>query len=330
MIWISQRKCNCYLCEGKPVDFEREAHNTVLKKEAVAALRLHQNGGVYVDGTFGRGGHSAEILRGLWHTGELLAIDQDPEACAWARQYFKQETRFSIEQASFGDLDEVVARRQLMGKVLGVLLDLGVSSPQLDNPERGFSFLRDGPLDMRMNPESGQSAAQWIAIASEDEITRVLKEYGEERHARRMARAIIIARKSTPLTRTRQLADIIAAANPSWEKSKHPATRAFQAIRIFVNSEIQELQRFLDSILDILAVGGRLVIISFHSLEDRIVKRFIRGHDRPVLPKGLPLRDNEISRCLRSIGRAVRASDDEIKSNPRARSAVMRVAEKIA
>lgn len=305
-----------------------DAHTTVLQREAVAALVTDPDG-FYVDGTFGRGGHSGEILARLSDSGRLLAIDRDPEACAQARLRFQEDPRFTIEQGSFSELRLMVQKHCGVGEVLGVLLDLGVSSPQLDNAERGFSFLRDGPLDMRMDPGHGQSAAQWLAQASADEIARVLKDYGEEKHARRMARAIVAARSETPITRTGQLAEIVAAANPAWEKHKHPATRSFQAIRIFINRELEELQLLLDSVLDVLAVGGRLVVISFHSLEDRIIKRFIRGHERPVFPKGLPLRDSEIIRRLRSVGRSTKASEVEIRANPRARSAVMRVAEKL-
>ena len=306
-----------------------EHHATVLRAEAIAAL-IRDPDGFYVDGTFGRGGHSTEILTRLSDKGRLLAIDKDPDACAWAHLHFGQDKRCVIEHGSFGDIAMLVERHQHLGRVSAVLVDLGTSSPQLDDPRRGFSFLRDGDLDMRMNPEQGLSAAQWLSAASEDEITQVLRDFGEEKHARRMARYIIAARGESPITRTVQLANIIAKANPSWEKHKHPATRAFQAIRIFINQELQELQRLLDSVLDVLAVGGRLVVISFHSLEDRIVKRFIRSHEHPVMPKGLPVRDSEIVRRMRSVGKAIKASEQEVQANPRARSAVMRVAEKLA
>lgn len=304
------------------------AHTTVLLQEAVDALVWDENA-CYVDGTFGRGGHSAEILERLSTRGQLFAIDKDPEACAWARQRFANDERFCIIHGSFADLPDLLATQQLP-EVAGVLLDLGVSSPQLDDAERGFSFQHDGPLDMRMDPQRGQSAAQWLASAGESEIARVLKEYGEEKFARRMARAIIKAREQAPITRTGQLAEIIKAANPAWEKSKHPATRAFQAIRIFINEELADLQRLLDQVLELLVIGGRLVVISFHSLEDRLVKRFIRNQENPVVPRGLPLRDSEIRRRLRSVGRAVRAGAEEVAVNSRARSAVMRVAEKVA
>lgn len=305
-----------------------ESHTTVLRAEAVEALVCDPDG-FYVDGTFGRGGHSAAILAKLSSKGRLLAIDKDPEACAWAEQYFVEDARFAIARGGFEDLALMVERHYGSVQVSGVLLDLGVSSPQLDDPDRGFSFLRDGPLDMRMDPDRGQSAEQWLAVAPVDEITRVLRDYGEEKHARRMARAIVGARVESPITRTTQLAKIIAEANPSWEKHKHPATRAFQAIRIFINRELDEIHELLDSVLDVLVVGGRLVVISFHSLEDRIIKRFIRGHERPAVPKGLPIRDSEIVRRMRSVGKAIKAGEQEITANPRARSAVMRVAEKL-
>lgn len=304
------------------------AHATVLLREAVDALVWDEDA-FYVDGTFGRGGHSGEILRRLSARGRLLAIDKDPRACVSAQESLGDDTRFSIVQGSFAELPNLLAARQV-SEVAGVLLDLGVSSPQLDDAERGFSFQKDGPLDMRMNPGRGQSAAQWLEHASESDITQVLRDYGEEKYARRMAAAIVRARADAAITRTGQLAEIIKAANPSWEKNKHPATRAFQAIRIYINEELGDLQSLLERVLDVLMVGGRLVVISFHSLEDRLVKRFIRGQERPIVPRGLPLRDSEIQRRLRSVGRAVRASSVEVAANPRARSAVMRVAEKVA
>jgi len=306
------------------------AHATVLLNEAVEALVTDVDG-FYVDGTFGRGGHSAALLARLSERGRLLAIDKDPEALAAGRRRFGDDPRFEIVQASFAEVADLVTGRDRVGAVSGLLLDLGVSSPQLDDPERGFSFLRDGPLDMRMNPASGQSAAQWLASAEREEIARVLKDYGEEKFAWRMAGAIVRGRQQMPITRTAQLAEIIAAANPAWEKGKHPATRAFQAIRIYINQELDDLQRLLAAVVDLLAVGGRLVVISFHSLEDRIVKRFIREQVRgPAIPRGLPIRDVEVQRRLRAVGKAVRAGEAEVATNVRARSAVMRVAEKVA
>ncbi len=305
-------------------------HETVLLNEAVAAL-VTDPGGLYVDGTFGRGGHASLILASLNKAGSLIAIDKDPDACSVAKQKFAGDTRFEIVQASFAELADLVAARDMAGSVSGVLLDLGVSSPQLDNPERGFSFLRDGPLDMRMDPDSGVSAADWLASAEEREISRVLRDYGEERYARRIARAIVEAREETPITRTEQLASIVKEANPAWEKGKHPATRAFQGIRIYINKELDDLEKALAGVVDILAKGGRLVVISFHSLEDRIVKRFIREQERgKPLPKGFPIMEKDIVRRMRSVGKAVKPGGDEVSVNVRARSAVMRVAEKVA
>ena len=305
-------------------------HETVLLNEAVAAL-VTDPGGLYVDGTFGRGGHSSLILASLNKAGSLIAIDKDPDACSVGQQKFAADTRFEIVQASFAELADLVAARDMTGSVSGVLLDLGVSSPQLDNPERGFSFLRDGPLDMRMDPDSGVSAADWLASAEEKEISRVLRDYGEERYARRIARVIVEARKETPITRTAQLASIVKEANPAWEKGKHPATRAFQGIRIYINKELEDLEKALAGVVDVLAKGGRLVVISFHSLEDRIVKRFIREQERgKPLPKGFPIMEKDIVRRMRSVGKAVKPGGDEVSVNVRARSAVMRVAEKVA
>ena len=309
---------------------ERPQHETVLLEAAVAAL-LVDGAGFYVDGTFGRGGHSRRILQGLQPQGRLLAIDKDPEAIRVARAELGTDTRFEVVQGSFSRLAELVASAGLTGKVSGVLLDLGVSSPQLDEAQRGFSFIQDGPLDMRMNPEEGQSAAQWWASASEQEIADVIYRYGEERFSRRMARALIEHRKLQPIATTLQLAEIIKQANPAWEKHKHPATRAFQGIRIHINRELEDLQSVLQQALDVLRVGGRLVVISFHSLEDRIVKQFInkqsKGDDYPA---GVPVQYADLNPRVKKIGKAVKADDDEVRMNPRSRSAIMRVAEKIA
>lgn len=304
-------------------------HITVLLREAVEAL-VTDTSGFYVDGTFGRGGHSALVLEHLSAQGRLLGIDKDMAAITAAQHRFKGDPRFSIAHGSFAALANLVAERGMSGKVQGVLLDLGVSSPQLDEAERGFSFLHDGPLDMRMDQTSGQSAAEWVNTASEDDIAWVLKEYGEERFAKRMARAIVAERQKTPFTRTRHLAEVIKEANPAWEKGKHPATRAFQAIRIQINNELGDLDNVLTQALEVLAPGGRLVVISFHSLEDREVKRFIRRQEQgdPV-PKGLPVRDDQLNKRMRSLGKAIKASDEEVKVNVRSRSAVMRVAEKL-
>ena len=304
-------------------------HKAVLLKEAVEALITNPDG-LYIDGTFGRGGHAALILSQLSETGSLMAVDKDPKACEVAKKKFSKDARFEIKQASFADIRKLITEKQHEGTVSGVLLDLGVSSPQIDDPIRGFSFLRDGPLDMRMNPSCGISAAEWLSTAKENDIAQVLKDYGEERYSKRIARAIAAARADKPITRTGQLAAIVKEANPAWEKDKHPATRAFQGIRIFINQELKDLESVLPDILEIMAVGGRLVIISFHSLEDRIVKRFIRDQEKgKTIPRGLPVMEKDIVRRLRSIGKIVKPSGLEIKDNVRARSAVMRIAEKL-
>lgn len=307
---------------------EQVAHATVMLREAVDALVTDPDG-FYLDGTFGRGGHSGLILERLSAHGRLLAIDKDPAACAMARKHFADESRFEIVAASFAAAGELVVERGRSGRVTGILLDLGVSSPQLDDAERGFSFLRDGPLDMRMNPSAGISAAEWVASASEGDIARVLKDYGEERFARRIARAIVRERAIEPITRTARLAKVIAEAHPAWQKGRHPATRAFQGIRIHINRELEDLEALLADVVAMLAPGGRLVVISFHSLEDRIVKRFIRRqeHGEPQ-PRGLPIMEKDRPRYLRSVGKARRPEDLEVSDNPRSRSAVMRVAEK--
>jgi 16S rRNA (cytosine1402-N4)-methyltransferase len=304
-------------------------HITVLLNEAVAAL-ITDPSGFYVDGTFGRGGHSALVLQQLSPDGSLLGIDKDLTAIATAQSRFAEDSRFAIAHGSFAELAQLVEARGMTGKVTGVLLDLGVSSPQLDEAERGFSFMHDGPLDMRMDQTRGQSAAEWVNSASEDDIVWVLREYGEERFAKRMARAIIAEREKSPFSRTKHLAEVIKEANPAWEKGKHPATRAFQAIRIHVNNELTDLDAVLEQALAVLAPSGRLVVISFHSLEDRAVKRFIRRQELgdPV-PKGLPIRDDQLNKRMRSLGKAVKASDEEVKANLRSRSAVMRMAEKL-
>lgn len=305
-------------------------HVTVLLQEAVGALVTNPSG-FYVDGTFGRGGHSALVLARLADDGCLLGIDKDLAAIAVANERFAGDSRFEIAHASFAELVTLIEARGMMGKVDGVLLDLGVSSPQLDEAERGFSFQNDGPLDMRMDQTRGQSAAEWVNTVAEDELVRVLKEYGEERFARRMARAIVEERQVKPFARTSHLAEVIKEANPAWEKGKHPATRAFQAIRIQVNDELTDLDAVLEQALSVLAIGGRLVVISFHSLEDRIVKRFIRRQELgdPV-PRGVPIRDEQLNKRMRSCGKAAKASDTEVGVNVRSRSAIMRIAEKIS
>lgn len=307
-------------------------HQPVLLEEVLAALALRPDG-IYLDGTFGRGGHAAAVLTRLGPEGRLLAVDKDPEAVAVAGERFGADARFEIERGSFTMLGQMVRERGWTGQVAGILLDLGVSSPQLDDAGRGFSFRSDGPLDMRMDPDSGVSAAEWLATAPEKEIAQVLKEYGEERFAGRIARAIVRTREADPeaLRTTRQLAEVVAKANPRWEKHKDPATRSFQAIRIFINRELDDLDGFLAQVPDLLAPGGRLAVISFHSLEDRRVKRFIRREERgPELPPDLPVTADQVPSRLRAVGRAVRAGKAECERNPRARSAVLRVAERPA
>ncbi len=304
------------------------AHDTVLLHEAVQAL-VGNPAGFYVDGTFGRGGHAREILRRLNEGGQLLGVDKDHEAEDVARPLAAEDGRFTFYRGSFADLPRELAARGA-SSVDGVLLDLGVSSPQLDQAERGFSFQHDGPLDMRMDRSRGSSAAEWLAVASEEEIADVLREYGEERYARRIAEALVRERAIQPLTGTAQLAAVVSAAHPRWEKHKHPATRAFQAIRIRVNRELEDLRDFLADALALLAVGGRLVVISFHSLEDRMVKRYLRDMVRgPQLPRDLPVTAAESGGRMRLLGKAVRASDAEVAANPRARSAIMRCAERV-
>lgn len=308
---------------------EDAAHVTVLLDEAVDAMVIN-DAGFYVDCTYGRGGHSEKIIQRLSVNGRLLAIDKDLTAISDAREKFSSESRFEIAHDSFASLQSQIEARNLSGKVAGVLLDLGVSSPQLDEAERGFSFLHDGPLDMRMNQASGPSAADWINSAKHEDMARVFKEFGEERFAKRMAGAVIREREGNPILRTARLAAILKEANPAWEKGKHPATRAFQAIRIHINNELGDLEAVLTQALDVLAVGGRLVVISFHSLEDRLVKRFIRRNEKgDVLPKGLPVQDCKLNKRLRNCEKARKAGADEVNRNVRSRSAVMRVAEKL-
>lgn len=310
-------------------------HITVLLHEAVQGLVLKGNG-IYIDGTFGRGGHSSLILSKLAQNGRLIAIDRDSRAITEANKI--QDPRFNIEHNSFSAIPEICEKLGLVGKVDGILLDLGVSSPQLDDAERGFSFMQDGPLDMRMDQTKGLSAAQWLQQVSVDDLAWVLKTFGEERFAKRIAGAIVnynknAMQKNTPLLdRTSQLAELISQSVPFKDKHKHPATRSFQAIRIFINSELDELEAVLQSALHVLAPQGRLVVISFHSLEDRMVKHFMRKQSRgEPIPKGLPLREDQIERrqTLKVIGKAIMPSEQEIAVNPRARSAVLRVAERV-
>jgi 16S rRNA (cytosine1402-N4)-methyltransferase len=308
---------------------ENYQHKTVLLDEAVNGLNLRSNG-IYIDGTFGRGGHSRLILSQLGPEGRLLAIDRDPQAIAAAAEI--TDPRFSIIHGPFSDMATYVRELGLEGQINGVLLDLGVSSPQLDDAERGFSFMRDGPLDMRMDPTRGLSAAEWLMKAEEEDIAWVLKTFGEERFAKRIARAIVERNRLEPMTRTHELATLIANASPFREKHKHPATRSFQAIRIYINSELEEIERALNGALEILSPEGRLSVISFHSLEDRIVKQFIRHHSRgPQVPAGITLTEAQLrsqgGRKLKALGK-MKPSSDEVSANPRARSSVLRFAER--
>ncbi|CUX96337.1 Ribosomal RNA small subunit methyltransferase H [Candidatus Gullanella endobia] len=311
---------------------ENYLHFTVLLNEAVKSLNLRPNG-IYLDGTFGRGGHSRLILSKLNAQGRLFAIDCDPSAIEAAKTI--QDSRFTIIHGPFSAMVEYMAQRDLLGKVDGILLDLGLSSPQIDDPNRGFSFMRDGPLDMRMNTTYGQSAAQWLSQASVQEIALVFKTFGEERFSNRIAQAIVAYNHQKPITRTHELAKLISNTVPFHDKHKHPATRCFQAIRIYINNELEEIRTALDGMLTVLAPGGRLAIISFHSLEDRLVKQFIRQNSRGYqLPIGLPLTSSQIAlqyhnqRQLKALGK-IKPSEKEISNNPRARSSILRFAEKL-
>jgi len=306
-------------------------HLPVMFAEALQQLDIKKDG-VYLDCTFGRGGHSQGILNLLGSSGRLLAFDRDLDAIDsdYAQTMLKDE-RFKLKHSCFSELENIVESEGLAGKVDGILVDLGVSSPQLDNPERGFSFLRDGPLDMRMDGNAGISAEQWLASVEEQVLVKVLFEYGEERFARRIAHAIVEKRAESPITTTRQLAELIEDVVPVREKHKHPATRSFQAIRIEINRELDELKDVLQQSARVLKPGGRLVVISFHSLEDRIVKRFIRDESGAKYNPGkLPIKEVDIAKgILKKIGKALKAGKSEISRNPRARSAVMRVAERV-
>lgn len=305
-------------------------HVSVLLNESIEALAINPNG-VYLDATFGRGGHSRLILEHLSEKGRLVALDRDPTAIESAKA-FTHDSRFQIEHVPFSNMSDVAETLGLLGGVDGILMDLGVSSPQLDDASRGFSFMREGPLDMRMDPTRSVSAAEWLANAEEQEIAQVIKEFGEEKFGRRIAHAIVNRRIDKPLTTTTELAELVDEAVPVKDKFKHPATRTFQAIRIYVNSELDEVRKGLDAALKTLKPGGRLAVISFHSLEDRLVKRFMREQSRgKQVPAGLPITEDEInaSKAMRLIGKAIKPSDGELKENIRARSSVLRVAEKL-
>ena len=302
----------------------------MLERETVEALAPEADG-YYVDATFGRGGHTALLLEALGREGRVLAIDRDPAAIAAGRARFAGESRLTLVHAPFADLAALVPAHSAGRACRGILFDLGVSSPQLDEPARGFSFRADGPLDMRMDPTRGEAVSAWLARASIDEIREVIATYGEERFARRVAQAIVAERERAPLQRTRQLAEVVARAVRTREPGKHPATRTFQALRMYINDEPGQLERGLAAALEALAPGGRLAVISFHSLEDRLVKRFIERHSRldPALAD-LPSVPPHLAPRLRRIGRKIRPQKAEIARNPRARSALLRVAEKIA
>lgn len=304
-------------------------HRPVLLAEVIGALAIVSDG-IYMDLTYGRGGHAGAILERLGAHGRLVVMDKDPAAIRSAQQRFGQDPRVEIRAGSYTGAGKVADEFGIRGRVSGVLMDLGVSSAQLDDPGRGFSFRQDGPLDMRMDPASGEGAADWLARVPEQELVRVLREYGEERFAARIARAVVAERRVRPITTTAHLRAIVAAANPAWEMGKDPATRAFQAIRIHINGELDELRLCLDQLVGLLAPGGRFAIISFHSLEDRIVKRFIRQESRgDLFPAALPVPDAMRQPHLRPVGGAVQPGDEEVAINPRARSAVLRVAEKL-
>lgn len=305
-------------------------HTPVLLSEAIAQL-ITVSDGIYVDATFGRGSHSQAILEKLNQNGRLIAFDKDPEAYSFAKSHFSHDSRFTIFHASFARLQIILQELHVFGKIQGILFDLGVSSPQLDDATRGFSFSKEGKLDMRMDTSQGIDAMTWLAHVSEKELADVLWQYGEEKFSRRIARAIVEKRSETPITTTSQLAEIIIKAMPKpvSYKDKHPATRSFQAIRIAVNQELTELTQALNQSLEALAPHGRLAVISFHSLEDRIVKEFIRGHEKgPDLPRGLPIKDQSYRSRLRSVGKPIKPNLQEVTHNPRARSAILRIAEK--
>lgn len=305
-------------------------HQSVLLQESIKGLAIKPDG-VYFDGTFGRGGHSQEILNHLGPHGRLFAIDKDPEAIAFAQERFASDQRFQILHGSFAQIAEFAEKVDVTGKVDGILLDLGVSSPQLDQPGRGFSFMQQGPLDMRMDLTQELSAATFVNEASDEEMAKIFRTYGEERFAGRIARAIVEARKLQPITKTLEFAEIVKEANPKWEKHKHPATRVFQAIRIHVNQELSDLTDFLENSLEALAPGGRLAIISFHSLEDRIVKQFMRNREQGErLPLEVPVRYEVTTTDFKRVGKAIMPQDSEIKDNVRSRSAVLRIGEKLA
>ena len=305
-------------------------HTSVMVKEVVEALNIRPDG-TYVDATFGRGGHTRAILECLGPAGRVLAIDRDPDACRYGHEVFANEPRMLLVQARFSDLAAIIEREGLRQRITGMVFDLGVSSPQLDHASRGFSFQKQGPLDMRMDFSTGETVADWLSAVEEAELVRVLRELGEERYAKRIARAVVGARGHVPLTTTTELAALISQCVPTAESGKHPATRTFQALRIKVNGELDELDVILSQIESLLSVNGRLVVISFHSLEDRRVKHFFRRCARgDRYPPDLPITRDQIRPTLRLVGKLLRPTREEVDLNPRARSAVMRVAERTA
>lgn len=307
------------------------SHAPVMHREVIEQMNIRADG-LYVDGTYGRGGHARSILERLGEQGRLIVLDKDPEAIRSAQSSLGEDLRVRIVHDGYEHLPELLAELGLCEQVDGVLLDLGVSSPQLDDASRGFSFQKSGPLDMRMNPREGESAAEWLQNADESTIAKVLWEYGEERYSRRIARKIVETRAARPIRDTASLSSLIAGCIPHREQKKHPATRSFQAIRIYINRELEHLGELLEAIFSILKVGGRLLVISFHSLEDRIVKRFFKAQSsKPKVPRGLPLPESELISAIRMkvIGKAFRPGAKELDENPRARSAVLRVAERV-
>lgn len=326
--------CLCETCGSNPgtpcMTSNKPDHQPVMLQQVLNGLNIRRDG-IYVDCTYGRGGHSRAILEQLNDEGRLFVFDRDPLAFRHAEQLFRHDPRVIAIHGAFSLLAEKLGGYQVLGEVDGLLFDLGVSSPQLDEADYGFSFLRDGDLDMRMDPATGMSAGAWLNHADLKEIEDVLRTYGEERYARRIARALVAARDSEPLTRTRQLAGIVAAAVPTRERNKDPATRTFLAVRIFINNEIGELEAVLRQVNEVLKPGGRLVVISFHSLEDRVVKRFMASEARGNrFPPGIPVTEDQMTPTLRIISKAVKPDENEVRHNPRARSAVLRIGEKIA
>ena len=306
-------------------------HLPVMLTEVLMGLNIKPNG-VYLDATFGRGGHSRAILSALNNEGRLYALDQDLQAIHYAQEHFGHDPRFKIAHGSFGDLQHWIDAFDIRGKISGILMDLGVSSPQLDDPERGFSFMRSGPLDMRMNTTIGQTAADYVNQASAEEMTKIFFEYGEEKFAKRIASAIVAARSTKPFVTTQDLVDVVAAAQPKKDFHKHPATRVFQALRIEINQELEVLKKALLVAEDALEIGGRLAIISFHSLEDRIVKHFLQKAEKgPELPAYLPIPDYLAHHAkMKRKGKPIKPSEQEIKNNPRSRSAILRIGERVS